>query len=113
MSYDDFYYNNVNTGFTTPGGTYGDLAPHDMLQVINPSTFTLTFSQAIVNPYVAFVSVGQGGLPISYTFNGAICSLSAAENNYWGTGTGAFSRNTFLRAMNTTPYCNSAATTRR
>lgn len=95
MDYGDTYYNNANTGFTTAGGTYGGLAPHDMIQVIPASTFTLTFSQAIINPYVALVSIGQGGVPISYTFNGPISSLSAAGNNYWGTGTGSFSGNTF------------------
>lgn len=91
----DYYYNNANTGGTAPGGTYGGLAPSDMLQVINASTFTLTFSQAITNPYVALVSIGQPNLPISYTFNGAISSLSTAGNNYWGTGSGSFSGNTF------------------
>ncbi len=95
MDYGDTYYNNANTGGTAPSGTYGGLAPHDMIQVIPASTFTLTFSQAIVNPYVALVSIGQPNLPISYTFNGAISSLSAAGNNYWGTGTGSFSGNTF------------------
>lgn len=91
----DYYYYNASTGGTAPGGTYGGLAPSDMLQVNYGSTFTLTFSQAITNPYVALVSVGQPNLPISYTFNGAINSLSAAGNNYWGTGSGSFGGSTF------------------
>lgn len=95
MSYDDYYYNNGSTGGTAPTGTYQGLAPHDMVQVNPASTFTLTFDQAIVNPYVALVSVGQGSVPISYTFNGAISSMSAAGNNYWGVGTGSFVGNTF------------------
>lgn len=92
------YYNNSNTGFTTPGGTYQGLAPSDMVQV-NPATrFTLTFDQAIVNPYVALVSVGQPGYNVSYTFNGAIASMSTPGSNYWGPGTGSFSGNTFTGA---------------
>lgn len=95
MDYGDTYYNNASTGGTAPSGTYGGLAPHDMIQVIPASTFTLTFSQAIINPYVALVSIGQGNVPISYTFSGPISSLSVAGNNYWGTGNGSFSGNTF------------------
>lgn len=99
MSYDDTYYNNFNTGYTTPGGTYGGLMPHDMIQVSPASAFTLTFSQAIINPYIALVSVGQpGNYFVSYTFNGPISSMSAAGSNLWGPGTGSYAGNTFTGA---------------
>lgn len=88
MVYDDYY-------FSPFAATYGGLNPHDLIQVNNPTTFTLTFSQAIVNPYVALVSVGQPGYGVSYTFNGPINSMGAAGPNYWGTGSGSYSGNTF------------------
>ena len=91
----DTYYNNIQTGGTTPSGTYLGLAPHDMVQVRQPSTFTLSFSEAIVNPYIALVSVGQPTVAVSYTFSGTVASASAAGNNYWGTGTGSLAGNTF------------------
>jgi hypothetical protein len=91
----DYYYNNGNTGGTALSGTYQGLVPSDMVQVNLANTFTLTFDQAIVNPYIALVSVGQPGVAISYTFNGPIASLSTAGDNYWGTGTGSFGGNAF------------------
>ena len=79
----DFYYNNGSTGGIAPTGTYGGYQPSDMLQVANPSFFTLTFSQAIVNPYIALVSVGQGGVPVTYSFDSGVSVLSSG-GNYWG-----------------------------
>ncbi len=78
-----YYYNNAATGGIAPTGTYGGYQPADMLQVSNPSFFTLTFSQAIVNPYIALVSVGQGGVPVTYTFGSNVSVLSSGSN-YWG-----------------------------
>lgn len=78
-----YYYDNANTGGVTPSGTYGGYQPSDMLQVANPSFFTLTFSQAVENPYIALVSVGQGGVPVTYSFDSAVSVLSSGSN-YWG-----------------------------
>lgn len=78
-----YYYDNASTGGTAPSGTYGGLAPSDMLQVANTSFFTLTFSQAVVNPYIALVSVGQGGVPVTYSFDSNVSVLSSG-GNYWG-----------------------------
>lgn len=94
----DYYYNNANTGGTAPSGTYQGLAPSDMVQVTPATTFRLTFDQAIVNPYVALVSVGQPGYNVSYTFNGPVASMSTPGSNYWGPGSGSFSGNTFTGA---------------
>jgi hypothetical protein len=79
-----YYYNNGNTGGNSPTGTYGGLAPSGLVRVSDVSAFTLTFSQAIVNPYVAFVSVGQAGAPVTYTFNAPISSVVSSGSNYWG-----------------------------
>jgi hypothetical protein len=78
----DYYYNNGATGGTSITGTYGGLTPSDMIQVNGPSSFTLSFNQAILNPYIALVSVGQG-YAVNYTFNGPVTVLTAGPN-YWG-----------------------------
>lgn len=78
-----YYYDNANTGNVSPSGTYGGYQPSDMLQISNPSFFTLTFSQAIENPYIALVSVGQRNVPVTYTFDSDVSVLSSGSN-YWG-----------------------------
>lgn len=83
LSNGDYYYNNAATGGTAVTGTYAGLMPSDMIQVNGASTFTLTFSSAILNPYIALVSVGQGGYPVTYSF-GAPVSVLSAGGNYWG-----------------------------
>ncbi len=88
------YYNNGNTGGTAVTGTYGGLQPSDMLQVSNASFFTLTFSQAIVNPYIALVSVGQFAVPVSYGFDSNVSVLSSGSNK-WGYGGYSVAGNTF------------------
>ena len=88
------YYNNGNTGGTAVTGTYGGLQPSDMLQVSNASFFTLTFSQAIVNPFIALVSVGQFAVPVSYGFDSNVSVLSSGSNK-WGYGGYSVAGNTF------------------
>lgn len=77
------YYDNASTGGVAPSGTYGGYAPSDMLQVSTPSFFTLTFSQAIFDPYIAVVSVGQASVPVTYTFDSDVSVLSSGAN-LWG-----------------------------
>jgi hypothetical protein len=42
----------------------------------------------VVNPYVALISVGQGGIPVTYTFGSAftVVSDNTSSPAYWGTG---------------------------
>ena len=79
----DYYYNNGNTGGTSPSGTYGGLAPSDLIQVNAGGSYTLTFEEAIINPYIALVSVGRSYLPITYDFNDPFSVISSGSN-YWG-----------------------------
>ena len=79
----DFYYNNASTGGTTAGGTYGGLAPSDLIRVDLPSTFTLSFDQTVNNLNMALVSVGQPSLGVTYDFNDAFTVVSSGAN-YWG-----------------------------
>ena len=89
-----YYYDNANTGGIAATGTYGGYQPSDMLQVSNASFFTLTFSQAIVNPYIALVSVGQFAVPVSYGFDSNVSVLSSGSNK-WGYGGYSVAGNTF------------------
>jgi hypothetical protein len=81
----DYYYNNNNTGGTSATGTYLGLAPSDMIRVIGPSTFTLSFDQTVTDLMMALVSVGKPDILVTYDFNDSF-TASAAGNNYWGTG---------------------------
>jgi PEP-CTERM motif len=65
-----------------------------MIQVSQVSNFTLTFSQAIDNAYIALVSVGQGNVPVTYTFDGNVSVLSSGSN-YWGYSGYSTSGNSF------------------
>lgn len=81
----DYYFNNAATGYTSETGTYAGLAPADLIQVNQSSTFTLNFDQAIVDPYMALVSVGTPGYTITYNFEDSFEVISAGAN-YWGYG---------------------------
>lgn len=90
----DYYYNNASTGGTSPGGTYGGLAPTDLLRVSDPSTFTITFSAPVVDPYIALVSIGSGSDPVTYDFSSAPTVISSGAN-YWGYGGYSLNGNNF------------------
>ncbi|MEO8623799.1 MAG: PEP-CTERM sorting domain-containing protein [bacterium] len=79
-------------GLTAPntGGNVG------FIQFVSPASGTLTFGAPVSNLYMAFISVGQGGTPITYTFDQAFTVLS--NNNspncaFWGCGTYTVSGN--------------------
>lgn len=50
------------------------------------TTQTITFSQAVLNPVMAIVSMGQPGVPVTYDFNTPFVVLSEGLG-YWGDGT--------------------------
>jgi hypothetical protein len=83
------YFNPPNAynqgGLTVPG--------LGLIQFIGASGATrpniITFSSAVINPYFAFVSVGQPNLPVTYTFNAPFTVLSndnCATPTYWSCG---------------------------
>jgi len=94
----DGYYNNGYTGGISASGTYGGLAPSDMIQEWNSGRVTINFSEAILNPYIALVSVGQPG---TYNVNYAFQNLQnpidviSSGSNYWGYGGYSINGNTF------------------
>lgn len=91
----DYYYNNASTGGVSPTGTYGGLAPSDLIQVNAASTFTLTFDQTVSDLYMALVSVGQPSLPVSYDFQNAF-SVESYGSNYWGYNGYSINGNEFI-----------------
>jgi hypothetical protein len=90
----DTYYNNASTGGTAPDGTFGGLAPSDVLQMYGATSVTVTFDQAIVDPYLALISVGRTYLPVSYYFSDPFSVISSGPN-IWGYGGYTVSGNQF------------------
>jgi len=90
----DYYYNNGSTGGTSPTGTYGGLAPSNMIQEWDAGSGTITFSKAVVNPYISFVSLGETShlgnseQPVTYTFTSPNASTNLTVvsygPNFWG-----------------------------
>ncbi|MDD2900247.1 MAG: PEP-CTERM sorting domain-containing protein [Desulfuromonadaceae bacterium] len=94
----DYYYNNGSTGGTSSTGTYGGLTPFDMIQEWNSGQVTISFSEAIINPYIALVSVGQPGtFNVNYAFQNLQNPINVISfgSNYWGYGGYSISGNTF------------------
>lgn len=86
----DYYYKNY-------AATYGYLYPSDLIQESGSGPVTVTFSEAVVNPYIALVSVGQPSFYVNYIFanlDGAITVLSSGSN-YWGYGSYEIDGSTF------------------
>ena len=79
----DYYYNNAQTGGTSASGTYGGLAPTDFIQIVYGGEFTVNFSEAVINPYISLISVGQPSYEVTYSFNNAFSVISYGPN-YWG-----------------------------
>lgn len=59
--------------------------PAEMLALNVSTTNTVTFGQALINPIMAIVSMGQLGLPVSYDFDAPFTVLSEGRG-YWGDG---------------------------
>lgn len=79
----DYYYNNAATGYTSPTGTYAGLDPSDLIRVYLEGSFTLSFDQTVSGLDMALISVGQGGLPVTYDFDDDFSVVSFGPN-YWG-----------------------------
>lgn len=71
----------------TPWAAYDALASapttSDHIETTVLGTKTITFSQAVLNPVMAIISVGQPNLPITYSFNQAFTILDEGQG-YWG-----------------------------
>ncbi len=81
------------TDFWSPNGAYtqgGLTAPTNtsFIRMVAPASGTITFGSAVVNPFIAFISVGQTNVPVSYTFSSpfTVVSNNNASCAYWGCG---------------------------
>lgn len=77
-------FENGNAYYSGYPTTYANLSPSDLIRVTNGGNFKLTFSKAVVNPYLALVSVGQSGVPVKYIFNNPFTVLTTGENRWGG-----------------------------
>ena len=59
--------------------------PSEMLALNYSTTNTITFSDALLNPIMAIVSMGRTNLPVSYDFDTSFSVLSEGRG-YWGDG---------------------------
>jgi hypothetical protein len=91
----DTYYNNAQANAS---GTYAGEIISDVIQEWNRGQVSITFDQAVLNPYIALVSVGQTGLPVDYIFSGLDNPISVLSygSNYWGYGGYTVSGSTFI-----------------
>lgn len=79
--------NYFRNGSNVPYAAYDalDAAPTtaDHVETTVAGTKTITFSQAVLNPIMAIISVGQPGVAITYSFNQAFTILDQGAG-YWG-----------------------------
>jgi hypothetical protein len=65
-------------------GTYAGLEPNDLIRVSSAGAITINFSQEVVNPYMALVSVGQPNYTVTYNFEDPYNVVSSGPNVWWG-----------------------------
>ncbi len=87
-----FDYWRDNTATPYPAYVSGDVtnvpSTVDLIAISGngTSTNTVTFSQPVVNPYMAIVSLGQPGIGTTYFFDAPFSIVSFGQA-YWGNGT--------------------------
>ncbi len=97
-------YENSTTGFNywQPNGAYTQnslIGPTNAGLIRfrgNGGSGTIFFSNAVLNPYIAFNSVGQPGVPVTYDFGTSaftVLSNNNAGGAFWGPGSFSTSGN--------------------
>lgn len=76
-------FSNGTEFFAKYPATYANLNPSDLIREWSTGTVKLTFSESVVNPYIALVSVGRAGAPVNYVFNNPFKVISSGSND-WG-----------------------------
>lgn len=84
---------------TAPYTSAGVNAPTNdgFIQYTGVHRGTITFGSAVVNPLIAFISVGQGSVPVRYNFLGEsinVLSDNSGSPAAWGTGSQTVSGST-------------------
>jgi hypothetical protein len=92
----DYWSPDVYTSVAVPNAPTGC----DIIGLSDGGPKSITFSQAVTNPFIAFLSWnGQRGAPVSFTgLNGATPTVPTLEllssgTSYWGSGTASVSGN--------------------
>ena len=95
----NYWVPNVYTSATVPNAP----TPCDIVALDVGGSKSITFSQAVTNPFIAFLSWnGQGATPVPFTgFNGATAvtpflQLLSQGTSYWGSGTASVSGNNLI-----------------
>jgi PEP-CTERM motif len=70
----------------TGGNISNAPTPCEQLGLSGGNLVTVTFSSAITNLYMALLSVGQAGLPVTYDFNQAF-TIDSEGAGFWGNDT--------------------------
>jgi hypothetical protein len=76
----------TQSGLTSPdvGGNVG------FIQFNTPISGVINFSSPVLNPYIAFVSVGQASVPVTFNFGSSAFTVLSNNNSptpaYWGSG---------------------------
>lgn len=83
------YWTENGTPAPYTGSSVIDNAPtaSEMIALNSAATHTITFSEAILNPVMAIVSLGQPGYPVSYDFDTDFSVLSNGVG-YWSYANG-------------------------
>ncbi len=69
------------------GGSLGNGPPAcDQVALSSPVSITVTFSQSIDSLYMALLSIGQGGVQVTYDFDRSFV-IDSQGVGYWGSGT--------------------------
>ena len=92
-----------STNYWTPSNPYTQsslTAPSNFtfIQFINPISGVINFSSPVLNPYIAFISVGQPGFGVTFNFGASpftvLSNNNCATPAYWGCGSYSTSGNT-------------------
>jgi hypothetical protein len=83
------------TGSAYTNGTVSNRPICDQMAITKPVMATVTFSSPVSNLYMAMLSVGQGGIPVTYTFNQSFVVDSWGQGLYGNGGPGIVMGNSF------------------
>lgn len=107
VTYTGFYDNYDNSGgsglgYWAPSGAFsqnGVIAPTNpgLIRFYSAGRATIYFGAPVVDPYIAFNSVGQPNYPVTYDFGSSPFSIVSNNNSvcaYWGCGSYTTAGNT-------------------
>lgn len=67
----------------------GPEASSDIIRITNAATYTITFSEAVINPVMAILSQGRPTLPVRYFFDQAFDVINSGQGAFGGNPAGS------------------------